>query len=345
MKQLSIIIPIYNVEEYVHSCLDSIFRQGIDDDIFEVILVNDGTPDKSMEVIADIVETHQNILVIKQENQGLSMARNNGMAKASGEYIMFVDSDDLLIENCVPFLLNKAISSKSDLIVADFMKMNNEQIAQFSYELFKQKDGRTEEKTGKDLLVHDLNPYYCNVWRTIYRRDFLNRNNISFIPSICFEDVPFTHQCYLKANLCLKVNWFIYIYRKGHTSITNSFNLKKAKDYCIAISKTWETSNEENLNKLVKQKIQDNVFVYFSMLFYSLTSCSFISKTEKSSVLNYLKESVPDLAFKNGFKQKLVTFLFREKPSTYISLRNIYANYFQDFFWKIGDTIRNVKHD
>ena len=75
---LSIIVPVYNVEEYIRPCMESIFQQGLDEDCFEVIIVNDGTKDHSMEVIQDIIEQHKNITVLNQENQGLSVARNNG---------------------------------------------------------------------------------------------------------------------------------------------------------------------------------------------------------------------------------------------------------------------------
>lgn len=99
--QLSIIVPVYNVEKYIRACIESIFKQGLDEDTFEVIIVNDGTKDRSMEVIQDIIDQHKNITVINQENQGLSMARNNGMAIARGEYLLMPDSDDLLVENSV----------------------------------------------------------------------------------------------------------------------------------------------------------------------------------------------------------------------------------------------------
>ena len=82
---LSIIVPVYNVEKYVRPCIESIFKQGLDDTDFEVIIVNDGTKDRSMEMIADIIQQHNNITVINQENQSLSIARNNGIAAAKGE--------------------------------------------------------------------------------------------------------------------------------------------------------------------------------------------------------------------------------------------------------------------
>ena len=114
---LSIILPVYNVEKYIRSCIESIFRQGLDEDAFEIIIVNDGTPDKSMEAIADIIAQHDNITVIEQKNQGLSVVRNTGIARARGEYILMPDSDDMLIDNSLPKLLEKAIESQADIIV------------------------------------------------------------------------------------------------------------------------------------------------------------------------------------------------------------------------------------
>lgn len=103
---LSIIVPVFNVEEYIRPCIISIFRQGLSEDCFEVIIVNDGTKDHNMEGIQDIFELHKNITVLNQENQGLSVARNNGIAMAKGEHILMPDSDDLLIENSVKPLLD-----------------------------------------------------------------------------------------------------------------------------------------------------------------------------------------------------------------------------------------------
>lgn len=181
MLKLSIIVPVYNVEKYIRPCFESIFKQGLDDADFEVIIVNDGTKDRSMEMIEDIISQHNNITVINQENQGLSVARNNGMDIARGDYIQFVDSDDILIENCVPYLLNKAISTKADLIVADFTRMDDCKIVLFQNQHFKQNDGNTQEKTGEELFLQDLNPHECYVWRTLYKRDFLKKNKTKVI--------------------------------------------------------------------------------------------------------------------------------------------------------------------
>ena len=95
MVLLSIVLPVYKVEDYIRACLESIFRQGLPDSEFEVILVNDGTPDKSIDVVSDFVDLHGNVTVINQENQGVSCARNTGLARAKGEYVYFMDPDDM----------------------------------------------------------------------------------------------------------------------------------------------------------------------------------------------------------------------------------------------------------
>ena len=125
---LSIIVPVYNVEKYIKPCIESIFKQGLDDTDFEVIIVNDGTEDRSMEMIADIIQQHSNITIINQENLGLSAARNNGIVAAKGKYILMLDSDDLLIKNSVKPILKKAIETNVDLIVTDFLSMTDEEI-------------------------------------------------------------------------------------------------------------------------------------------------------------------------------------------------------------------------
>ena len=111
MIQLSIIVPVYNVEKYIRPCIESIFRQGLDETLFEVIIVNDGTKDRTIDMIAGIIHQHTNVTVINQDNQGLSVARNNGIAKARGQYIFMPDSDDLLIENSLNPLPETALNT------------------------------------------------------------------------------------------------------------------------------------------------------------------------------------------------------------------------------------------
>ena len=196
---LSLIVPVYNVEQYIRPCLNSIIEQGLNDEDFEVIIVNDGSTDNSMEMVADIINNCDNIIVVNQANQGLSVARNTGIKHASGDYILFVDSDDLLVDNSLVDLVSQLSGNPVDLLIADFVKMTNEEIIQRPVIA---NEAIYILKSGKEVFLYDLDPRQCYVWRTFYKRSFLEKNNISFIPGIYFEDVPFTtvKMCHLLQN-------------------------------------------------------------------------------------------------------------------------------------------------
>ena len=328
--ELSIIVPVFNVERYIRTCLESIFRQGLNDESFEVIIVNDGTKDRSMEMIADIISQHSNIKVINQGNQGLSIARNNGIAAARGEYILMPDSDDLLIDNSLPFLLEQALSSKADLVVADFLKMSDKEIEKLKTDNIKQKETKIIEKTGVQLFMEDLNPYQCYVWRTLFRRQYLLDQKISFVPGILYQDVPFTHECYIKANQCIRTNWLLNIYRVNRIgSATASFNKKKAMDFCTAISTTVDLAQIEQLTPYVRNKLNHDVLSSFNVLLYS-TAYNINNYKEKTDIIRQIKLLLPILPFENGIKNKLYKNAIRWMPHTFLYIRRLYAKIIED---------------
>lgn len=325
--KLSIIVPIYKVEQYVHTCLESIFRQGLEEDIFEVILINDGTPDKSMEVIQDIIESHKNIRVINQENQGLSVARNNGIAAAKGEYILMPDSDDILIENSLKPLLEKAHEFKADLVVADFIKSTDEEILEL--QSIRQENFNIQEKTGEQLFTEDLNPHECFVWHTIYKRDFLIDQNIKFYPGIKYQDVPFTYECYLKAKNCLRIAWLLNIYRKRQGSATSLYNDQSAKDFCIAIAKTWNLRQEIDFNTTIDNKLRNNVWTSFTEMIRKV--CNHINEpSTRKEIIDFMHKEAPDLDFHDGWKQKILSYMYRNLPHVFISTFYIYMRIIED---------------
>ena len=260
--KLSIIVPVYNVEKYIRTCVESIFCQHLDEACFEVILVNDGTKDNSFSEINDLVKAHDNIIILEQENQGLSAARNTGLAKASGEYVLFLDSDDLLICGALPLLLEKALQSESDMIVADFIKLTDDQITNNHTKSFSRIE--STEKGGMDFFVNDFNPQECYVWRTLYRRAFLESNHLRFIPGIYFEDVPFTTECYMKAEKCVRFPLIFYVYRQRADSIVASVNMKKLTDLNTVLEHLQTMKQDLSLPANVEMKLSDTMFSTFS---------------------------------------------------------------------------------
>lgn len=314
---LSIIIPIYNVEKYIRPCMESVFGQHLDKD-YEVILVNDGTKDNSFYVIDNLIKAHDNIIVIEQENQGLSAARNTGLTKASGEYVLFLDSDDLLVNDTLSLLLQKAKESAADMIVADFIKLTDEQILSFHPKVIS--NVGVQEKNGWDFFVNDFNPQECYVWRTLYRRSFLEENHLSFIPGIYFEDVPFTTECYLKAEKCVRFPLLFYVYRQRANSIVSSVNMKKVTDFNIVLEHLQAMRLDYSLPTNVAQKLSDTMFSAFSSAIWYLSHDKMLLARRKEYVEDLQKKDIP-LKFTHGIKQHVISLLYRFMPNTYIMLR------------------------
>ena len=321
---LSIVVPVYNVEKYVRTCIESIFKQGLDEKCFEVIIVNDGSTDRSLEVITDIISQHSNIVVINQENQGLSVARNNGIAAAKGEYILMPDSDDILIENSLAPLLEISTDTKADLVVADFFTMTNEKIISFNKKEFIQPEIQLKKVTGKQIYLDVLNPYHCYVWRTLYRREFLIKQGLTFYPGIRYQDIPFTHECYLKANNCICTNIYLNIYRRWPGSSTNAYKFDNTKHFVTAIALTWKLRQIEGLSSDLLYKLEENTYISFRTMIYH-TLYSIKDKNDRYALIDYINFQAPDLNFTHNIQQRVITFMVKIMPHIFINLYYIYA--------------------
>ena len=329
--KLSIIVPVYNVEQYIGPCLESIFRQGLYEDDYEVIVVNDGTTDRSMEVVESVKSTHHNIYIIEQQNQGLSAARNTGMDQATGDYILFLDSDDLFIENTLPTLLQAATDNKADMVMADFVKMDNEAIAKRSLSVTDSSHSQQNQKSGTaspelkvmrgvDAFLGEFDPHECYVWRSLYRRSFLCDNNLRFVQGIYFEDVPFTPACHIRSAVTVRLRCTFYIYRQRPNSIVSSVNMKKFTDFNTAIAHLWQMKTDLCTTPELRQRMDDTIFVTFSICVWCLSTDKAMVDNRHTFIAD-LRRKIPDLRFYGGLKPRLVSAIFRCMPSTYLWLR------------------------
>lgn len=318
--RLSIIVPIYNVEEYISPCLESIFRQGLEACDFEVIAVNDGTPDRSMDVVADCMKAHHNIIIVEQPNQGLSAARNTGMDHASGDYILFLDSDDMLLDGTLPTLLEAAESNHADMAVGDFVKMDGEQMR--SARPMPPAVCPSTPTTGKDFFFGEFNPQQCYVWRSLYKRSFLRRHALRFMPGIYFEDVPFTTECYLRAGQCVRVKQTFYVYRQRPGSIVASVSMKKLTDFNTVLARLAQLKSSLCTDERLRRRMDDTIFTTFSIAVWYLAHDKELL-AHRHTFVSDLRHKVGHLHCANGMKQRLVSLLFRVMPETYIYLRSL----------------------
>lgn len=217
---ISIIVPTYNVEKYIRTCIESILAQTYRN--VEVIIVNDGSTDQSLAVISDLICSHHNVKVINQKNQGVSVARNTGIDVATGKYIIFVDPDDKIMPGFVSSLYQIADKTGADIVRGSFRDFNGNIPKGWV------PDFNVPTNCGTIVLDQFLSSNISFVvWSSIYRLDFINSNHIRFIPGILLEDVDFTARAYMLAKLVATSPEPNYAYRIRQGSILTTNNAQK----------------------------------------------------------------------------------------------------------------------
>lgn len=245
--KISIIIPMFKVEEFIERCLNSCVHQDIPKDEYEIICVNDGSPDRSAEIAREKAKLYINIVVIDRMNGGLSAARNTGLRNAKGEYIFFLDSDDWIKENSIATIYKKCKESNLDMLRICAADMIGEEARRrFSY------SNEGEVLTGKEILRKGI--VFCAPF-SIYKRQFLFENNLWFYEGIYHEDNEFTPRAFFKAKQVGTINDVFYYVYQNPNSITRSFNTKKAFDNIIVMNSLHDFQQREDPGK-------DNAFNY-----------------------------------------------------------------------------------
>ena len=220
--KLSIIIPIYKVENYIEECFNSVLKQLMPE--IEVICINDGTPDQSMTIAQSIVSKYsENIqnqfIFINQENQGLSAARNTGIDVAKGEYISFLDSDDMISSFYISTLLKVITEKEYDIIDFDFITSLNQEISIYS-------------ECDKGLIgVFRKGEWFA--WTRVFNKKFLGKER--FTPNIYYEDLCLIPRLYIKSRNIKHISKSLYWYRINPNGITlsNSYeaNMKTIESF------------------------------------------------------------------------------------------------------------------
>ena len=285
MIKLSFILPVYNVEEYIENCLDSILTQGIEEDEYEIICIDDGSTDKSAELIKKYQLKHKMIQLIQVENGGQGKARNIGIKNASGRFIFFVDSDDYLANNSIAAILEKAIVNNVDMICFDNQGVIDNSYREKEYD--ESKDSFLIE-TGKSFFVNHL----CNngPWWYLVNAEFLCVNSISFVEGRYCEDGMFTISCFNRAERVMYCHTDVYRYAVRNNSTVHKTDLKHQirmiDDFKYAINYINEVilveSPQEYVDSLVKRRDSYTFFMLIRIM------KSDISPQERNSLLDDL---------------------------------------------------------
>ncbi len=220
MPQVSIIIPVYNVEQYLSQCLDSILNQTFND--FECICINDGSTDNSLSILCEYAAKDNRIKIIDQKNKGLAYTRNVGIKNSIGQYLLFVDSDDWLTKDCLYKSFNKIKETSSDVVQFNYKFYYSKENKYVSKRVFESEKIK-EEDTISAILQKS---YEGPIWRRIYKRDILLKNNLFFYEGRVSEDGVFSAVLFLYTKKIVYIEDELYIYRKQTASAITS-NLSK----------------------------------------------------------------------------------------------------------------------
>ena len=253
MIKVSIIVPCYNVENYIDRCISSLINQTLKE--IEIILINDGSTDKTEEIIKKYLKDSR-IKYFNRTNHGIGNTRNFGLKQAVGEYIGFVDSDDYIELNMFELLYQKAKEDSLDIVVCDFYRNFEET----KIEIIDYIEGIKEITNLKENPVL-LNKINLSPWNKLYKKDLININKENFMEKLKYEDAPFVINMLVKANTIGKIDKPLYhyaIHQNSETTIMNEkvFDLFEIFDVILEEHKNKEYLKDE-LDYLIVQRFSD----------------------------------------------------------------------------------------
>lgn len=249
---ISVIIPVYNVEKYLERCLKSVLNQTMKE--IEVILVDDGSPDNCPNICDKYALNDERVKVIHKENAGLGFARNSGLSIATGEYIIFVDSDDYVTEDMCEKLYAAAQKYNADIVYGGIIRKNNLTDEHIELSWVKEdvvwKDGEvkdfllnligTEPKEKRDIITE------VSVWRMAIKKDIFDKHNISFVSEREYisEDIIFDIDYISKAKCIVAVPNYVYYYCFNPTSLTHVFKENEYEKVVVLYEKVISMLSE-----------------------------------------------------------------------------------------------------
>lgn len=313
-KKVSIIIPVYNVEKELERCIKSVLNQTYS--YIEIILVNDGSTDTSYQICEKYLKKDARIKYFKKENGGLSDARNYGQERCTGDYILFLDSDDYIESEAIKRLLTEAVEGNLDIVCANAIKEEGLRKSK----LINPKKPNYNIMSGQDYLISSLKnkQYTPTVWTNLYSSQFLRQHDISFIRGLLHEDTNWTPKIFLAAKSVKYIDYCFYHYIIREGSITQKKNLSQNIIDAIWTCKDLETYylqfqpsiNSRNL-KVLRNSLA-NKYIYIMTL-------------DKTSTKENFKQIDQDFIKRNSktilTKIKVQLFLFN--PNYYYKIKKV----------------------
>ncbi|MEM8937768.1 MAG: glycosyltransferase [Bacteroidota bacterium] len=244
---LSVIIPVYNVQDYISKCIESVSKLKFSVDEYEILAINDGATDNSPKILDESLTTYSNLKIITQENQGLSGARNTGIKNAKGEYIIFVDADDILVSSEIGALIDKCVNKNLDIL--EFGAEGVMEDGKIVYQAIGSTNG---EVLNGESYLHSIK-YMGSACNKIYKTSFLRKHSLLFMPRVYIEDIEFNTRAVYFAERVLAVETVGAQFLQRQGSITRSSNYNKVKKMIYDIFKVLKSINHFNETVIGKE--------------------------------------------------------------------------------------------
>jgi glycosyltransferase involved in cell wall biosynthesis len=297
MKSLSVIIPMYNVEAYVERCIRSLENQDIPGDDYEIICINDGSPDDSRGVIKRLQNEYDNIILIDQENQGVSRARNHGIDMATGKYLVFIDPDDYVDENTFSSILQNAREKQAQVSILGFS---------FLYQDGSLRKRILNEKYTSEVYVGTRTYFiirsdgYTDPDRMVavlFERDFINRNKLRYLPDVPYlEDGEFIARILCLAERCIfdRSSFYQRTTRPGSATNSELFRSDKAINGFLKAAEHLRMFKEE-------QSLSEKQNIFLNQPIFKFVLLTLNSALQKPYLKNY--RSIRKKLFRSNFRK------------------------------------------
>ncbi len=323
--KLSVVVPVYNVEKYLKECIDSILAQTLKP--LEIILVDDGSKDKSGQICDEYEKEYSCIKVIHKKNAGLGMARNTGIENSTGDYIIFIDSDDYIDSDYFEQMARIFEKEKCDTCKTSFRRVDidGKFVMDLKTELDNFKGNEIKEKLIPRLIgsapdKKDSLP--MSSCCTIYSLKIIKENNLRFVSERVWisEDTLFNIEYYLKANFVIVSEYIGYNYRINQNSLTTKYMPQRFSKCIDMYNKEKEILETKNIYNLCRYRLDRQFFNYIQMCFGQLSRD--VSGLDKKDIKYEMKKICNNELVKNivnnypvkylGIKQKMFVFFVRK---------------------------------
>ena len=318
MPKASVIVPVYKVEEYLEKCVQSILAQTERD--FELILVDDGSPDRCGALCDSLAQTDSRIRVIHQENQGLGGARNTGIREARGDWLLLVDSDDWIEPKILEKAMEAGLREEADLVMFAFRTVDEQgrELGVFREDMPKERGiGLQEHKEA--LLTAPC------AWNKLYRRSFFQGTGLAYPPRVWYEDLRTTPKLMAKAGRMVFLDEVGYNYLQRQGSIMKSANLERNREILDAFDDLLPWFRKEGLFEAYRRELE-----YLAVFHVYLTAGVRVALADRKSPLlrelaAYVEERFPGWRQnpylpKLGGKRRLLVSLLQKKWYWAVSL-------------------------